>query len=261
MRRFVVLLAAAAALLSAETKAERGKRIADEALAALGGQNFLDMKDRIESGRAYSFYRERLTGLALAKIYTRYLTPQPNALTVRERESFGKNEDSVVLFLEKEAYQLTYRGAKPIVGDRLVRYRESTLRNVLYIFHQRLQEPGLTFESQGSDIFANTPVEVVDIIDAENRTTTVYFHRRTKLPVRQVFYRRDPETKERIEEVTLFTKFRDVGNGVQWPFNILRERNGEKIFEIFSDSVVINQNLTDELFTLPANTKMLKPEK
>ena len=81
------------------------------------------------------------------------------------------------------------------------------------------------------------------------------------MTVRQVFYRRDPETKERIEEVTLFTKWRDVGGGVQWPFNILRERNGEKIFEIFSDSVTINHNLSDDLFTLPANTKALKPER
>jgi hypothetical protein len=258
MKHLVILLAAAS-LLPAQTNAERGKRIVDEALAALGGDRFLAMNDRVEAGRAYSFYRDRLTGLSLAKIYTRYGTPAPNSLTVRERQAFGKNEDAIVLFLENDAYQLTFRGAKPIERERLERYRESTMRSVLYILHQRLKEPGLVFESQGSDIFANTPVEVVNITDSENRTTTVYFHRTTKLPVRQVFYRRDPETKERIEEVTLFTKWRDVGGGVQWPFNILRERNGEKIFEIFSDSVTINHNLSDDLFTLPANTKALKP--
>jgi hypothetical protein len=260
MKHLVILLAAAS-LLPAQTNAERGKRIVDEALAALGGDRFLAMNDRVEAGRAYSFYRDRLTGLSLAKIYTRYVTPAPNSLTVRERQAFGKNEDAIVLFLENDAYQLTFRGAKPIERERLERYRESTMRSVLYILHQRLKEPGLVFESQGSDIFANTPVEVVNITDSENRTTTVYFHRTTKLPVRQVFYRRDPETKERIEEVTLFTKWRDVGGGVQWPFNILRERNGEKIFEIFSDSVTINHNLSDDLFTLPTNTKVLKPER
>ena len=103
-------------------------------------------------------------------------------------------------------------------------------------------------------------MEIVDLTDADNRTTTVYFHQITKLPVRQVFYRRDPVTKDRNEEVTHFTKYRDV-DGIQWPFAIERDRNGEKIYEIFSDSVPVNDNkLKDDLFVLPSSIKMLKPE-
>ncbi|HSM79883.1 MAG TPA: hypothetical protein VLT57_19735, partial [Bryobacteraceae bacterium] len=75
--------------------------------------------------------------------------------------------------------------------------------------------------------------------------------------VRQVFYRRDPVTKERDEEVTLFTKYRDAG-GVLWPFTIERDRNGEKILQIFSESVRVNQGLADSLFALPAGVRMLK---
>ena len=75
------------------------------------------------------------------------------------------------------------------------------------------------------------------------------------------YLRRDPITKDRVEEVTLFSKYRDVGGGVMWPFDIQRVRDGEKIYEIYSDSVVINQDLKDNLFTLPANLKILKKEK
>ena len=71
------------------------------------------------------------------------------------------------------------------------------------------------------------PVEIVDITDADNHTTTVYFHQITKLPVRQVFYRRNAVTKDKDEEITLFSKYREV-DGIQWPFAIERERNGEK---------------------------------
>src|SRR5438128_384168 len=67
------LLLAVAVTSAADTSAERGKQIIDRAIAALGGNNFLHMQDRVESGRAYSFYREQLSGLSLAKIYTRYL--------------------------------------------------------------------------------------------------------------------------------------------------------------------------------------------
>jgi hypothetical protein len=254
-----------AAVLSAETQMERGKRVVNEALTALGGEKFRSVHTRVETGRVYSFYRERLTGLSIAKIYTRYdMHPDPaktDALHVRERQAFGKKEDSIVLFLEDAAYQLTFRGAKPIPEDSLARYKATTRNNFLYILRQRLDEPGLTMESRGSDILSNVPVELVDITDSQNNVVRVAFHHLTKLPVRQVYYRRDPESKERIEEVTLFTKFRDVGGGVQWPFNMLRERNGEKIYEIFSESVAINVDLDDSLFNLPSNVKVLKEKK
>ncbi|MGH7249007.1 MAG: hypothetical protein ACREH9_12970, partial [Pseudomonadota bacterium] len=70
---FVVLCCAAS--IRAETIQERGTRVVQQALTALGGPRFLAMRDRIESGRAYSFYRDDLSGLSVAKIYTRYLAP------------------------------------------------------------------------------------------------------------------------------------------------------------------------------------------
>lgn len=259
-RRTLLWGGAAASLGWSQTRQERGKKVIDEALAALGGEKFQAVKDRIEAGRAYSFYRERLTGLSVAKIYTRYLTPgKPGTIAVRERQAFGKEENIITLFLENEAYQLSFRGARPVPAPLLQRYRDSTLHNVFYIFRQRMDEPGLLFESQGTDIVDNQPVENVDIIDGEGRVTSVSFHRSLKLPVRQTFFRRDPETKERIEEVAYFSKYRDVGNGSQWPFTINRQRNGEKVFELYSDTVSVNQNLTDNLFTLPADKKVLPP--
>ena len=116
---------------------------------------------------------------------------------------------------------------------------------------------GLTNGCSSVGISKTQPVEILDITDADNRVTTVYFNQRTKLPMRQVYYHRDPTTRDKIEEETIFAKYRDVGGGVMWPFNIRRERNGEKIFEIYSDSVEVDQDLTDDLFTLPANMKIL----
>ena len=223
------------------------------------------MEDRVEAGRAYSFYREQLSGLSRARIYTRYLTrpepPQPGKVCLRERQSFGKEEDSAVLFTENEGWQISFRGARAMPPDMIGRFQDSTLRNIFYILRQRLGEKELILEFQSTETVDNQPVEIVDITDADNRTVSVAFHRSTHLPVRQVYFRRNPATKQRTEEVTLYSKFRDVGGGVQWPFNILRERDGEKIFEIFSESVTINQSLTDQLFTLPTDTKILKPLK
>ncbi len=263
--RWAILLSLACAAVftagAAETRQERGKRVVDEALRALGGDAYLHMEDRVESGRAYSFYRQELTGLSVAKIYTKYLAPSPGKLAVREREAFGKDEASAVLFTENGAWEITFRGARPLADERIATYRDNTLRNILYILRERLNEPGMTFYSQGTDFWENRPVEIVDITDADNLTVTVYFDQMSKLPVRQVFKRRNPEYKDFDTYATIFANYRDVGGGVKWPCSLVRNRNGDKIFEMYSDSVEINQELKDTLFALPGTIKVLPKAK
>jgi hypothetical protein len=255
--RGLFVLCASATLVPAQTTAEkRGKAVIDDAIKALGGEKFLNMQDRIESGRAYSFYREELSGLSIAKIYTRYLTVAPGKtgeeLGVRERQAFGKNEESAVLLLETGGFEVSFRGSKAMQQERFDRYKDSTLRNIFYILRHRLREPGMIFESRGADVVDNVPVEIVEITDSQNRVVRVNFHQSTKLPVRQSYSRLDPKTRERNDEVSLFNRYRDTGGGVQWPHQILRERNGEKIYEIFSETVKIDTGLTDAVFNVPA---------
>jgi hypothetical protein len=254
-------LVLATGALAAETAHERGKRVIHEALAAVGGKAYLAMQDRVESGRAYSFFRQELEGLSIAKIYTRYVTPVPRKPSVRERQSFGRDESSGVLFNQDGAWDINFHGARQLEPKRAGNWRDGTLRNVFYILRQRLDEPGMDFYSRGSDLYENLPVEIVDITDADGLTVTVYFSSSTKLPVRQVLKRRNAEFKDFDTEETLFAKYRDVGGGVMWPFSIRRQRNGEKLYEIYSESVRINRNLRDDLFTLPAKLKILPPAK
>jgi hypothetical protein len=263
-------LLACGALVSAraaESAAERGKRVVNEALQALGGDAFLNMRDRIETGRAYSFYRLELSAIAVAKIYTRYApAPVPGKLAVREREAFfsrasAREEVEAVLFTEEAAWALTYRGALPLEDQRYENFQDATRRNIFYILRERLNEPGLDFYWMGSDVVDNREVEIVDISDAARDSVTVYFSRSDKLPLRQSFKRRNPQFKDFDTEASVFDKYHDVGGGVKWPLNIRRERNGEKIFEMYSDSVEINQGLTDDLFTVPANMKILPKPK
>ena len=250
-------------LLRAETPEQRGKRVLDECVQALGGDRFLNMQNRVETGRAYSFYRDSLTGLSIAKIYTRYdsgVTDTAHNLAQHERDNYGKKEDYGTLLTDKEAWDITYRGARPLPEDRFARYKDTTLRDIFYILRVRMHEPGWIIESKGADVIENRPVEIVDLTDAGNVTTTAYFDQITKLPVRQVFFRRDLVTKDKNEEVTHFTKYRDA-RGVQWPFAIERDRNGEKIYEIFSATVEIDdKKVGDDLFMLPSSIKLLKPE-
>jgi hypothetical protein len=255
--------ARAAAPAPADDPAAKGKELVLQSLAALGGDRFLEMHDRIEEGRAYSFFNEKLAGLSRARIYTRYLiAPDPPVAAFigqRERQTwvFGKDESAYVLLDENRGFNVTFRGAKPIPDEEYARYRESLLHNVLYILRMRLKEPGMGCEARGIELYNNVPVDVVDIYDNDNRMVTVYFEQSTHYPVRQLWFRRNALTHERDEEVTVFSKFRDT-KGVKWPWVTLREHNGERIYEIFCESVDIDTGVTDEKFTLPANIKIIQ---
>src|SRR5215472_14698415 len=100
-------LAALSVCPGAETNQERGKRVVNECVEAMGGDRFMNMQNREEGGRAYSFYREQLSGLSFATIYSEYQTGVADTahnLAIRERQNFGKNQDNGVLFAEKEAW-------------------------------------------------------------------------------------------------------------------------------------------------------------
>lgn len=248
----------ALAVAADESRQDRGKRVLNEALQALGGEAFLHMQDRVESGRMYSFYREQISGFSNATIYTRYLPPAADKAMLREREIFGKKQDEgSLLFTEAGAWDIGFHGARPFDDQRWNNYRDNTLRNIFYILRQRLNEPGLILYSQGSDFYERAPVEIVDITDAAGVTVTVYFDKFSKLPVRQTSRRRNPQFKDFDTEVSVFGKFRDVGGGVKWPYDVKRERNGEKIYEMYSESVEINKTLKDNLFSIPAGVKVL----
>lgn len=247
----------------AETAQERGKRVIDECVEALGGSKFLALDNVVETGRAYSFYREELNGLTIARITRRFLNKVEDpskTLAVLEREDFGKKFDYGVLFQKDDAYEITFRGARPLATERFERYKTTTISDIFYILRERLHEPGLIFESRGSDVWENNPVEIVDITDAQNQAITVYFHKTSKLPLREVWVRRDRVAKDRNDEETIYMKYREV-DGVQWPMSVQRSRNGEKIYQMFSDSLEINAKVPGNMFELPSGMKKLKPDK
>jgi hypothetical protein len=249
------------AAMAAETAHERGKRMVEEALQAVGGKAYLAMEDRVESGRAYSFYRQELQGLSIAKIYTRYVTPAAGKPCVRERQNFGKDESAGVLFNQDGAWEFNFHGARLLEPKRVDNWQVGTLRNIFYILRQRLGEPGMDFYSRGGDLYENLPVEIVDITDADGATVTVYFSATSKLPLRQLFKRRNSEYKDFDTEEALFARYRDAGGGVLWPHSIRRLRNGDKIYEINSESVEINRNLRDDVFKLSPKLPILPPAK
>ena len=70
-------------------------------------------------------------------------------------------------------------------------------------------------------------------------------------PCKARFSRWDPVINDHREEVTHFTKYREAGNGVVWPHDVQRERDKEKVSELYSDKVTVGDDFKPGFFDAP----------
>lgn len=256
----VLLIAALAPVLPAQSDSSaKAKQLVNQSIAALGGDRFLNMKNRVARGRIYAFFHDRLSGLDVTTIYTDYLSdPTGKGIRLREREVLGKKQDYSYLFLPDQGWDLTFRGARPIPDESWQGYVRNTENDILYILKIRHDEPGMIYDYIGSDVYLSTHVEVVDITDSQSRSVRVYFDHNTLFPIHETFTWLDPDTRVHNDESFDYDKFRDAGDGIMWPYVIQRERNGYKTYQMFATKVEVNQPVPPKTFELPANAKVLK---
>lgn len=254
----VAALCLYAPLLRAQSD-PKAVQVIHSAIAALGGDHFLHMQTRTETGRVFQFFHDRISGYDQAHIYVEYLPQKPpKRLALREREAFGKKQDYSFLYLPEQGWEITYRGARSIPQNRWEDYVRNTENNILYILRARHDEPGIAYEYIGSDTLLSSEVDIVDIIDSRDRTIRVYFDRNTHFPIRETYKWFDQKLNYQNDEEIDFDNYRDAGGGVMWPFSVERQRNGYKSYQMFADSVEVGTPLPDKIFELPPGVKMLK---
>ncbi len=247
--------------LTGQTAQEKGRQYVEDALDAMGGQNFLDIRTQVATGRAYSFYNASVRGLARVTVYERFDPMQPNMpadwLPVSRREVYTEKGDYFSLFLNGKGWEVTFQGARPLPLDLAERYRLSVRRDFFYFLRYRRNENGLYFYNPGMEIVDNTPTNKVEISDAEGETITVYLRQSDGLPHTGVYTRRDPKTRIPFEEKSIWSKFREVETRAIIPWNIRKERDGEVIFEQFAGEMTVNSDIKPEIFQLPKDAKLL----
>lgn len=248
-------LVAVTSLVSGQgVSSPKAEEILNETIDALGGKSFQTMTTIEEAGRAYAFRRGNLSALAVIRIVRKYPDPAAapaGAPAILEHQYYGPKEDTAAMTLYDRAFDITYRGYTPVDEENTARIREGWLHNFFYIARQRLPREKYIVEYIGTDLVNNQPALGIRLVDPEYRVTELWVHRTTKLPIRQTFTRRDPKTNLPIEEVTEWDKYREVAGGIKLPFYVRRESRGQKVFEMFTSEVTVNQAVPDAVFQLP----------
>ena len=234
-------------VIRADDNARKAKELVNEAIQALGGDTYLNIRDREQQGRGYAFHHGRPSGGG-------HLFWSFSEFPDKERVEITKERDIAELYVGDKGYEITYKGAHPIEPKDLADYlrrRQFSLDTVLRTW---VNDPGVVLLYEGNAIAAQHSSVQVTLINAKNEAVTLYFDVEDHLPVKRTFSWRDPVDRQKNVEEEVYENYRPI-QGIMAPYNVTRFFNGDMASQRFLKSVSINQGLDQTMFDQNSNYK------
>ena len=222
-----------------QENARKAKAIINQGIEALGGETYLTIRDRELQGRGYGFHHGRESGGGVFWSFWEF----PD----KERVELTKERDIAQLYVGNKAYELTYKGARPIEQKDLDDYLRRRRYSLDMVLRTWVNDPGVVFLFEGPAIAAQHPASQVTLINSKNESVTLYFDTDTHLPVKKSFTWRDPVDKQKNLEEEVYENYKSV-SGIMAPYNVTRYFNGDMASQRFMNSVTINQGLDQSMF-------------
>jgi hypothetical protein len=232
--------AAQSAIPVDQENARKAKALIDQAIQALGGEAYLTIRDRALTGRTFGFHHGRSSGNGI-EFWSFSEFPD------KERVELTKQRDITELYVGAKAWEITYKGPKPIEPkdlDDYMRRRRFSLETILRTW---VTDPSVAMLYEGNVNAAQHPALQVTLINAKNEAVTLDFDIDTHLPVRKSFEWRDPVDRQKNLEEEIYENYRLV-QGVMTPYNVTGYFNGDMSRERFIFSATYNTGLDQAMF-------------
>ena len=240
----------------AQQNSNKAKTIIEQGIQALGGEIWLNIKDREQQGRTYGFHHGRPSGGG-AQFWSFSQFPD------KERVEFTKERDVAQVFVGDKGWEITYKGPNPVEQkdlDDYLRRRKYSLERVLRTW---VNDPGVVMLFEGNAIAAQHPAYQVTLINTHNESVTLYFDVDSHLPIKKSFEWRDPVDKQKNLEEEVYDNYKPV-SGIMAPSSVTRFFNGDMSNQRFLNSVTINEGLDPAMFDPNSGynpNKVVKPNK
>jgi hypothetical protein len=231
----------------------KAKVLVQQAIQALGGDIWLNVRDRETQGRGYSFHHGRPSnGGAVFWSFSQY----PD----KQRDEITKERDIAELYVGNKGYEITYKGVHPMKDEDLTNYLRLRHYSLDAVLRAWVNEPGMLFLFEGNAIAAQHAALRVSLTNTKNETVTLYFDTDTHLPVKKTFEWRDPVDRQKNLEEEVYENYRPV-SGTMQPYNVTRFFNGDMAAERFLNSITINEGLDQAMFDPNSGYNPNKPVK
>ena len=223
--------------------AAKAKEILQQAIEGLGGAAYLNVHDVTCTGRLSLFgHSGELNGFGHFVDYTIPIAP------FRDRTENLPKRNIIEVKNGDKGWDLDRGGVTDARTSDLARYQEDMKKDIDNILRHRIHEPDMIFRYGGQDVVDLREADWVELVDSDNRTIRIAVARSSHLPIRKVVDTRDANTRVRAQEIEYYSNYHPF-QGIQTPFQITRERNGLKVYQVFFDKCEYNTNVSDSLFT------------
>jgi hypothetical protein len=227
--------------LMPEQSAAKAKQLLQEVIVALGGGTYLNVHDSTCTGRIGSFdHGGNLTGFGH---FIDYEVPPD-----KERQENLPKRNIIEVYNGDKGWDLDRGGVSEAPEVDLIDFVEGNKKDLDNILRYRIHEPDMVFRYGGPDIVELKQADWIELVDSDNRTIRIAIATATHLPIKKIVDTRDPKTRMKSEEIEYYSNYHPI-EGIQTPFQITRERNGIKIWQVFFDKCEYNTSLSDSLFT------------
>jgi hypothetical protein len=223
-----------------QENARQARALLDQALQALGGQAFLNIRDMQQEGRTYSFYHGRPTGTGA--LFWRFVE-YPN----KERIEVTKERDVAYIYTGDKGYEVTFKGPREVEKKDLEDYLRRRRLSLETVLRSWINDPGVALFYDGNALAGNLAAQQVTLINAKNEAVSLYFDVDSHLPIKKSYRWRDPVDKERNVEEEVYDNYKPT-HGVMAYFSFTRYYNGDMQSQRFINSVQFNQGLNPAMF-------------
>jgi hypothetical protein len=224
-----------------EQSAAKARALLEGAVQALGGSAYLNMHDVTCTGTFSNFgHSGDLNGFTKFQDFS--IPPDKDRF-----ENVPKHNIIQVTNGDK-GWTLDRGGVSEEAATDLAENIEGRKTDIDNILKHRMNEKDMVLRYVGPDTVDRLEVDWVELTDPDNRIMRIAISKTTHLPVRETIEIRDPNTQMKMDEVEYYSNYHPL-QGIETPFQISRDRNGLKVYQVFFDKCDYNTGLTDSFFT------------
>ena len=239
---------------SPDQQAQRGRELLDQMVTALGGNAWLNRRDASVLGRTAAFFRGAPTGFVVN--YSGFRRFATDNQTDAERIGFitdksmilpGKKIDIVQIWVDKQGYEITYKGKTPLPADQVADYYRRQTHSIESVVRDWLKQPDVMVLYDGNTSVERRLADKITVLSANNDAVTIELDASSHLPLRRTFEWRNNTFQDHDEDQEEYDDYHTI-QGLPTALNISRYHNGDLTSQRFITKITYNLGLSPQLF-------------
>lgn len=228
----------------------RGRKLLDQMVTALGGDAWLNRKDWIEVGKGATFYKGAANPYVTE--FERYYRAEPYGERVVIVSKMGvfiptTKRDIAEVWTPDDGFEITFRGKKELLKEDIAEYKLRRAHTLDMVVRNWLKQPDVLVTYEGTDMVDRHLADKVSVLTANNDAVVLELDESTHLPLSRSFQSRNPMFHDLDTDIEQYDDYHPI-QGIMTPLTITRLRNGDMVSQRFLTKVTYNTGLAADLF-------------